>query len=197
MDIRIPERLRTFTYCRIAAGRSADAQLAEIHATGLRPDPQRIVVEAAAVGVPVRRRRRLLELLAMMEAGDTLLIASLETLGRNACEIQQTVDRLTAASVVVYCAEIGVLNVAGAEGLAVRRAIKALSECEHELLVERTQSSIVRARGNSPKVARSRMRAPIPAAATEERVVEIPAKDASRHAIEALAMLAGDDPSKR
>jgi putative DNA-invertase from lambdoid prophage Rac len=89
-----------------------------------------------------------------LEAGDILVVTKLDRLGRNAMDVRATVDRLAALGIRVYCLALGGADLASAAGKMTMQVIAAVAEFERDLLVERTQSGLARARAEGKALGR-------------------------------------------
>jgi len=81
-----------------------------------------------------------------LEAGDVLVVTKLDRLGRNAMDVRSTVDALAAIGVRVHCLALGGVDLTSSAGRMTMQVIAAVAEFERDLLVERTQAGLSRAR---------------------------------------------------
>jgi putative DNA-invertase from lambdoid prophage Rac len=138
---------RTFAYCRVSsADQTTDNQVREIHTAGFAVEPMRVVTETVSGSTPARERGGFSRLLDRLEQGDVLVVTKLDRLGRNAMDVRATVEALTAAGVRVHCLALGGVDLASAAGKMTMGVIAAVAEFERDLLIERTQAGLKRAK---------------------------------------------------
>lgn len=146
---------RTFAYCRVStADQTTDNQIAEIRAAGFDLADHRIITETVSGSVPAMQRAQFSRLIDRMEAGDMLLVTKLDRLGRNAMDVRATVERLSACEVKVHCLALGGVDLTSAAGRMTMGVIAAVAEFERDLLIERTQSGLQRAKANGTRLGR-------------------------------------------
>jgi putative DNA-invertase from lambdoid prophage Rac len=81
-----------------------------------------------------------------LEADDVLIVTKLDRLGRNAMDVTATVDQLSKLGVRVYCLALGGADLTSAAGRMTMQVINAVAQFERDLLIERTQAGLERAR---------------------------------------------------
>ena len=138
---------RTFAYCRVStADQTTDNQVREIEGAGFAVDAKRVIVETVSGSVAAAERKGFAKLLDRMESGDVLIVTKLDRLGRNAMDVRSTVDSLAAAGVRVHCLALGGVDLTSPAGRMTMQVIAAVAEFERDLLIERTQSGLARAK---------------------------------------------------
>jgi putative DNA-invertase from lambdoid prophage Rac len=138
---------RTFAYCRVStADQTTDNQVQEIKRAGFAIDPKRVVTETVSGSVPARERKEFARLLDKLEAEDVLIVTKLDRLGRNAMDVRATVEALEASGVRVHCLALGGVDLTSPAGKMTMGVIAAVAEFERDLLIERTQSGLKRAK---------------------------------------------------
>lgn len=146
---------RAFAYCRVStADQTTDNQAAEIAAAGFELEPRRIVIETISGSVPAFERNEFGRLVDKLEAGDVLIVTKLDRLGRNAMDVRATVDRLAEGGVRVHCLALGGVDLTSAAGKMTMSVIAAVAEFERDLLIERTQSGLQRAKSAGKRLGR-------------------------------------------
>lgn len=146
---------RTFLYCRVSTSdQSTDNQVNEVEAAGFKVEPRRIVVETVSGSVPAMERKGFAKLLDRMEAGDVLLVTKLDRLGRNAMDVRSTVDRLSDERIRVHCLALGGVDLTSPAGRMSMQVIAAVAEFERDLLIERTQAGLNRAKAQGKALGR-------------------------------------------
>jgi len=173
---------RTFAYCRVStADQTTENQVREIASAGFHVEPRRVVEEKVSGSVPAMERAGFAKLVDRLEGGDVLVVTKLDRLGRNAMDVRATVEALAAASVKVSCLALGNMDLTSAAGKMTMGVITAVAEFERDLLIERTQSGLARAKAEGKALGR-------PAALSPEKQAAIRA--ARREGV-SLGTLAG------
>lgn len=138
---------RVFAYCRVSTfDQTTENQVREIAAAGFKITPQRTIVETVSGSVPASEREGFALLLNKLEAGDVLVVSKLDRLGRNAMDVRATVEGLTGIGVRVHCLALGGVDLTSAAGKMTMGVLAAVAEFERDLLVERTQAGLSRAK---------------------------------------------------
>ena len=146
---------RAFAYCRVStAEQTTDNQIQEIAASGFQVDSRRIIAETVSGSVAAMERKGFLTLLNKLESGDVLVVTKLDRLGRNAMDVRATVERLASVEVRVHCLALGGADLASPAGKMTMGVIAAVAEFERDLLIERTQSGLTRAKSQGKKLGR-------------------------------------------
>lgn len=138
---------RTFAYCRVSTfDQTTDNQIHEIDAAGFSVTKARTVVETVSGSVAARERKGFSKLLDRFETGDVLIVTKLDRLGRNAMDVRATVEHLEMMGIRVHCLALGGVDLTSPAGKMTMQVINAVAEFERDLLIERTNSGIKRAR---------------------------------------------------
>lgn len=138
---------RVFAYCRVSTGdQTTDNQVREIEGAGFAVDAKRIITETVSGSVAALERKGFAKLIDRLEAGDVLIVTKLDRLGRNAMDLRATVERLAGEGVRVHCLALGGVDLTSAAGKMTMGVIAAVAEFERDLLIERTQSGLARAK---------------------------------------------------
>lgn len=146
---------RTFAYCRVStADQTTDNQVREIEAAGFKVEPQRVIAETVSGSVAARERKGFARLLDKLEADDVLIVTKLDRLGRNAMDVRATVEALAAMGVRVNCLALGNVDLTSAAGKMTMGVINAVAEFERDLLIERTQAGLSRAKAEGKALGR-------------------------------------------
>jgi putative DNA-invertase from lambdoid prophage Rac len=172
---------RTFAYARVStADQTTDNQLLEIQAAGFVVEPHRIIVENISGSVAVGERPGFATLLHKLEQGDVLIVTKLDRLGRNAIDVRATVERLAAMGVRIHCLALGGVDLTSAAGKMTMGVLNAVAEFERDLLIERTQAGLARAKAEGKPLGR-------PAALTDAEQAQALVKLAAGVSIAQLA----------
>ncbi|NEG87275.1 helix-turn-helix domain-containing protein [Pantoea agglomerans] len=154
---------RVFAYCRVSTlEQNTENQRREIEAAGFAIKPQRLIEEQISGSVAASERPGFMRLLDRMESGDVLIVTKLDRLGRNAIDIRQTVELLSASEIRVHCLALGGVDLTSPAGKMTMQVISAVAEFERDLLVERTHAGLARAKAAGKRFGR-------PPALTEEQ----------------------------
>ena len=146
---------RVFAYCRVStADQTTDNQIQEISAAGFTVQKGRAITETVSGSVPAMERKGFLSLLNKLEVADVLIVTKLDRLGRNAMDVRATVERLAAIGVRVHCLALGGVDLTSPAGRMTMGVIAAVAEFERDLLVERTQSGLTRAKAQGKVLGR-------------------------------------------
>lgn len=138
---------RIFAYCRVStADQTTDNQVQEIEAAGFSVAKQRVIAETVSGSVPAFERKGFAKLVDRLEDTDVLIVTKLDRLGRNAIDVRSTVERLAQIGVRVHCLALGGVDLTSAAGKMTMGVISAVAEFERDLLIERTQAGLRRAK---------------------------------------------------
>ncbi len=99
-------------------------------------------------------RPEFVRLLDRLESQDVLVVTKLDRLGRNAMDVRATVELLEKRGVKVHCLALGGVDLTSAAGKMTMQVLSAVAEFERDLLVERTQSGLTRARNEGKRSGR-------------------------------------------
>ena len=94
------------------------------------------------------------ELLTKIRDGETLLVAKLDRLGRDAIDVLQTVRDLGARNIKVVVHQLGSTDLTSPAGKLLLSMLAAVAEMERDLLIERTQAGLTRAKAEGKKLGR-------------------------------------------
>ena len=146
---------RTFAYLRVSTiGQTTDNQLHEIEAAGFKVEPRRVIAETVSGSVPTSMRRGFRRLVDRLEPNDVLVVTKLDRLGRNAMDVGSTVAQLAEIGVHVHCLALGGVDLTSSTGKLTMNVINAVAEFERDLLIERTQAGLARAKAAGRKLGR-------------------------------------------
>lgn len=146
---------RTFAYCRVStADQTTDNQVREIEAAGFAIEPKRAIVETVSGSTAAMERKGFARLVDRLEDGDVLIVTKLDRLGRNAMDVRSTVDALAGQGVRVHCLALGGVDLTSAAGKMTMGVIAAVAEFERDLLIERTQAGLSRAKAEGKALGR-------------------------------------------
>lgn len=146
---------RIFAYCRVSTSdQDASNQVREIASAGFDVTAARTVTETVSGSVAAKDRKGFARLLDKLEAGDVLIVTKLDRLGRNAMDVRATVEQLETIGVRVHCLQLGGVDLTSPAGKMTMQVINAVAEFERDLLIERTNSGLQRAKAQGKKFGR-------------------------------------------
>lgn len=146
---------RAFAYCRVSTSdQTTENQVREIEAAGFKVEANRVIAETVSGSVAANDRMGFARLADRLEAGDVLIVTKLDRLGRNAMDVRATVEALASAGVRVHCLALGGVDLTSAAGKMTMGVISAVAEFERDLLIERTQAGLKRAKAEGRTLGR-------------------------------------------
>ena len=93
-------------------------------------------------------------LLGQIRDGETLVVSKLDRLGRDAQDVGATIKALAARKIEVIVLQLGKLDLTSPAGKLMLTMLAAVAEMERDLLVERTQSGLARAKAEGKTLGR-------------------------------------------
>ena len=105
-------------------------------------------------------------LLDKIRDGESILVSKLDRLGRDAVDVLQTVRLLADRNIQVIVLQLGGVDLTSAAGKLLLTMLVAVAEMERDLLIERTQSGLARAKAQGKRLGR-------PCKTTEAQRLEI------------------------
>ena len=146
---------RVFAYCRVSTSdQTTDNQVQEISSAGFAVESQRIIKEVISGSVKAEERPQFAKLLDRLESGNVLIVTKLDRLGRNAMDVRATVELLASKGVRVHCLALGGVDLTSAAGKMTMQVLAAVAEFERDLLIERTQAGLARAKSQGKQLGR-------------------------------------------
>jgi putative DNA-invertase from lambdoid prophage Rac len=153
--------MATFGYSRVSTnGQTTDNQRLELEQAGYKVD---YWFEDAGISgkTHASQRPQFQKLLERIREGETLIVSKLDRLGRDAVDVLQTVRELQERKVRVIVHQLGNTDLTSPAGRLLLTMLSAVAEMERDLLVERTQAGLQRAKAEGKQLGR-------PAKTTEE-----------------------------
>lgn len=146
---------RVFAYCRVStAEQTYENQIHEIETAGFSVEPRRVIAETVSGSTPAMERKGFRKLVDRLDWDDILIVTKLDRLGRNAMDVRATVEQLAEMQVRVHCLALGGVDLTSAGGKMTMAVIASVAEFERDLLVERTQAGLARAKAQGKKLGR-------------------------------------------
>ena len=138
---------RLFAYARVSTVQQVTSnQKEEIAAAGYDIEDHRFIEEQVSGSVCAFQRKGFKSLMEKLESGDTLVVSKLDRLGRDSIDVQQTVEYFTNHGIRLKVLNLGDVDVTSTTGALMVRVFAAFSAFEKDILVERVQSGLARAR---------------------------------------------------
>ncbi|HDR9585096.1 recombinase family protein [Burkholderia cepacia] len=119
-------------------------------------------------------------LLDKIRDGETLVVAKLDRLGRDAVDVLQTIRSLERRSIKVIVMQLGQTDLTSPAGKLLLTMLASVAEMERDLLIERTQAGLARARQEGKRLGR-------PSKTTQEQRAEILSRLGSGESVSAIA----------
>lgn len=138
---------RTFAYVRVSTTEQvSENQTLEIEAAGFKIEPHRITSETVSGSTSISQRKGFSSLIDKMERGDVLVVTKLDRLGRDAIDVSMTVEKLESIGIRVHCLALGGVDLTSSAGRMTMNVINTVAQFERDLLIERTQAGLSRAK---------------------------------------------------
>jgi putative DNA-invertase from lambdoid prophage Rac len=146
---------RIFAYARVSTiDQAPENQILEIESAGFAIEPHRIITETVSGSRPIVQRKGFSRLLDKMEKGDVLVVTKLDRLGRDAVDVSNTVAKLEKIGIRVHCLALGGVDLTSSAGKMTMHVINAVAQFERDLLIERTQAGLYRAKAQGKQLGR-------------------------------------------
>jgi len=146
--------MATFAYSRVSTKDQTTAnQKLEIENAGYKVDYW-FADEGVSGKVSASQRPQFKALLGQIRDGETLVVSKLDRLGRDAQDVGATIKALAARKIQVIVLQLGKLDLTSPAGKLMLNMLAAVAEMERDLLVERTQSGLARAKAEGKTLGR-------------------------------------------
>ena len=173
--------MATFAYGRVSTTeQSADNQKLEIEAAGHVVDYW--FADTISGKTSATQRPQFAALLGQIRNGETLVVAKLDRLGRDAQDVGATVKLLASRKISVIVLQLGKLDLTSPAGKMMLTMLAAVAEMERDMLVERTHAGLARAKSEGKTLGR-------PSKTSAEQRADIITKYAAGESVSALARL--------
>lgn len=155
-----------FAYGRVSTKEQASKnQRLEIENSGMKIDFW-FADEDVSGKTHASQRPQFTALLNQIRDGETLVVAKLDRLGRDAQDVSATIKALAKRKIEVIVLQLGKLDLTSPAGKLMLNMLAAVAEMERDLLIERTQAGLARAKSEGKILGR-------PPKTTEKQRVEI------------------------
>ena len=178
--------MTTFGYGRVSTGlQSTENQRLELEQAGYHIEPEYWFADVGVSGkVAASQRPAFKTMLGQIRKGESLVVSKLDRLGRDAIDILQTVRQLGERGIKVIVHQLGNTDLTSAAGKLLLTMLSAVAEMERDLLIERTQAGLVRAKSEGKTLGR-------PSKTTPAQRAEILCRLGAGDSVSALARLYG------
>jgi putative DNA-invertase from lambdoid prophage Rac len=176
--------MATFGYGRVSTkDQTTENQRREIEAAGYAIRYW-YADEGVSGKVSASQRPQFAKMLGQIRDGETLVVSKLDRLGRDAQDVGATIKALAARRIAVVVLQLGKLDLTSAAGKLLLTMLAAVAEMERDLLVERTQSGLARAKAEGKTLGR-------PTSTTDEQRAAMARQHQAGESISALARAFG------
>ena len=134
--------------------------------------------------VCARQRPQFSRMLDKIRDGETLVVSKLDRLGRDAVDVLQTVQSLADRNIKIIVLQLGNTDLSSPTGRLLLTMLAAVASMERDLLIERTQAGLMRAKAEGKKLGR-------PSKTTQEQKAEIVLRKKNGESISHLARIFG------
>lgn len=146
--------MATFAYGRVSTTeQTTENQRREIEAAGYQVDYW-FADEGVSGKVSAMQRPQFARMLGQIRDGETLVVTKLDRLGRDAQDVGATIKMLAGRRIEVIVLQLGKLDLTSAAGKLMLTMLAAVAEMERDLLVERTQAGLARAKAEGKTLGR-------------------------------------------
>lgn len=171
--------MAVFGYGRVStADQTADNQRLEIERAGYAVEYW--FTDTVSGKAHAAQRKEFSKMLGKFRAKDTLVVSKLDRLGRDAPDVLATIKSLGALHVEVVVLQLGKLDLTSPAGKLMLAMLAAVAEMERDLIVERTQAGLARAKAEGKVLGR-------PAKTTPEQRAAMVEGYANKTSVSALA----------
>ena len=172
-----------FGYGRVStAEQTADNQRLEIERAGYTVEYW--YEDTVSGKAHAAQRKQFSVLQGKLRAGDIVVVSKLDRLGRDAPDVLATIKALAALGVEVVVLQLGKLDLTSPAGKLMLAMLAAVAEMERDLIIERTQAGLARAKAEGKILGRRPKTTPEQRKAMTEGY-------ASKQSVSALAKLFG------
>jgi putative DNA-invertase from lambdoid prophage Rac len=175
--------MAVFGYGRVStAEQTADNQRLEIEGAGYAVEYW--FADTVSGKAHAAQRKQFGDMLAKLRNKDTVVVSKLDRLGRDAPDVLATIKALGALGAEVVVLQLGKLDLTSPAGKLMLAMLAAVAEMERDLIVERTQAGLARAKAEGKILGR-------PAKTTPQQRKAMIDGYASKQSVSALAALYG------
>lgn len=144
-------------YARVSTrDQHTDNQRLEIANAGYQIEDENFYAETISGKCPTAQRPQFQAMLGRIRKGETLVVTKLDRLGRDAVDVLSTVRLLAEKTIKVKVLQIGDVDLTSPAGKMHLTVLSAVAEMERDLLVERTQAGLARAKADGKTLGRKK-----------------------------------------
>lgn len=172
--------MSVFAYGRVSTNQqTAENQRLEIINAGFQIDYW-FADEGVSGKVCAKQRPQFSQMLEKIRDGETLVVSKLDRLGRDSIDVLQTVQSLSDRNIKVIVLQLGNTDLSSPTGKLLLTMLVAVASMERDLLVERTQAGLMRAKSEGKRLGR-------PSKTTPEQKAEIVLRKNNGESVASLA----------
>lgn len=146
---------RVFAYARVSTAEQVTSnQREQIAAAGYDIKDGRFIEEQISGSVCAFQRPGFKRLIDKLEAGDTLVVSKLDRIGRDSIDVQSTVEYFTKNDIRLIVLQLGNLDLTSSSGALMVKMLAAVADFERELIIERVQAGLARAKSEGKTLGR-------------------------------------------
>lgn len=158
--------MSVFAYGRVSTNQqTSENQRLEIINAGFQIDFW-FADEGVSGKVCAKQRPQFALMLDKIRDGETLVVSKLDRLGRDSIDVLQTVQCLSDRNIKVVVLQLGNTDLSSPTGKLLLTMLVAVASMERDLLIERTQAGLIRAKAEGKRLGR-------PSKTTPEQKAEI------------------------
>ena len=152
--------MAVFGYGRISTVEQiAESQRHEIELAGYKVEYW--YVDTVSGKAHAAQRKQFGILLGKLRVKDTLVVTKLDRLGRDAPDVLATIKSLGALQVELVVLQLGKLDLASSAGKLMLTMLAAVAEMERDLIIERTQAGLAKAKAEGKVLGRPPKTTPV------------------------------------
>jgi DNA invertase Pin-like site-specific DNA recombinase len=148
--------MTTFTYARVStAGQTTDNQTLELSTAGYKA--VLAYQDTISGSVPAKERpefAKMLDAIQRTQGYKQLIVSKLDRLGRNAEDVLSTVKALGELGCAVKVLQLGDMDLTTGAGKIILATLAAVAEVERDIMIERTQAGLARAKAEGKTLGR-------------------------------------------
>ena len=146
--------MTVFAYGRVSTkDQTTENQRMEIERAGFKIDYW-FNDEGVSGSSHASQRPQFRALLGQIRNGETLIVTKLDRLGRDAQDVLSTMKTLAERKIKVFVIQLGQLDLTSPAGKLMLTMLSAVAAMERDLLIERTQAGLARAKNQGKTLGR-------------------------------------------
>lgn len=172
--------MSVFAYGRVSTNQqTAENQRLEIINAGFGIDYW-FADEGISGKVCADQRPQFSRMLDKIRDNETIIVSKLDRLGRDSIDVLKTVQSLTERNIKIIVIQLGKTDLSSPTGKLLLTMLVAVASMERDLLIERTQAGLMRAKAEGKRLGR-------PSKTTPEQKAEIFLRRNSTESVSSLA----------